>query len=95
MPTLFAKSARAARSLELSRICQVSPSIYATGNNQVDLDPASWEGFHELKRIVAKFLPEKAASFLCNQLEHDPDGILFSSSFDKVGERQAMVLNRF
>ena len=52
-------------------------------------------GFMSSKRIVAKLLPEKAASSLCDELEHDPDGILFSSSFDKVGERQAMVLNRF
>ena len=95
MPTLSAKSPRAAQSLEPTCIYQVCPSVCSRGNNQVDLDPASWEGFHELKRIVAKFLPEKAASFLCDQLEHDPDGILFSSSFDKVGERQAMVLNRF
>ena len=44
---------------------------------------------------MAKFPPEKPASSLRDELEHDPDGKLFSSSFDKVGERQAMVLNRF
>ena len=44
---------------------------------------------------MAKFPPEKPASSLRDELEHDPDGKLFSSSFDKVGERQAMVLNSF
>ena len=44
---------------------------------------------------MAKFLPEEAASSFPDELEHDPDGKLFSSSFNKVGERQAMVLNSF
>ena len=44
---------------------------------------------------MAKFSPEKAASFLYDELKQDPDWKLFSSSIDKVGEREAMDLNCF
>ena len=51
--------------------------------------------FHQLLTRVAKFPPEKAASSLRDKLKQDPDEKLFSSSSDKVGERQGMVSNSF
>ena len=44
---------------------------------------------------MAKFSPEKAASFLRDELKQDPEEKLFSSSTDKVGEREAMDLSCF